>query len=351
MRSGFIWSMICVLLVMIAFDLHIIKFDDSVNVQDTDLNKIENANSSGIENTQPIILEFYDNTTNALSNFCDSLSGKSSDYNLSYNIISIGGRPMPTKIKRVGDVILCDVIIMSTTDRSMYNVKLTESGDISKSIQTPIESLHSDGVLEPSERWTYHIKDYVTSEEASLESYQICFEVTGDDVNTLRESTDSLTSRFTSYTPKFGGNGYWVGGNGGKIVLRNNEDAKNPSYNELIDFISQDDTDKHAYLPNSFVCADFGETVHNNAEMAGIKAGWVTIDFSDCSGGHACNVFETTDKGLVFIDCTSSLTQRSGNWDSIVDVVVGKEYLPRHLHSDGSYYLSMGTVSDYQIHW
>ena len=38
----------------------------------------------------------------------------------------------------------------------------------------------------------------------------------------------------------------------------------------------------------------------------GYKASWVTIELKDENGGHVCNVFNTKDKGLVYIDCTGS---------------------------------------------
>ena len=38
-------------------------------------------------------------------------------------------------------------------------------------------------------------------------------------------------------------------------------------------------------------------------ENAGIRAAWVSVEFTDNPDGHALNAFETTDKGLVFVDC------------------------------------------------
>jgi len=52
------------------------------------------------------------------------------------------------------------------------------------------------------------------------------------------------------------------------------------------------------------VCGDFAETLHNKAEAAGIRTAFVHIELDDEDTGHALNAFHTTDKGLVFIDCT-----------------------------------------------
>jgi hypothetical protein len=94
-----------------------------------------------------------------------------------------------------------------------------------------------------------------------------------------------------------------------------------------------DATDKRKYIlegPGAFVCADFAEAVHNNAEAAGIRAGWVGLAFEGTNDGHALNAFETKDKGLVYIDCTNSgitgSQHASRNWDSIAYIEKGKKY-------------------------
>ena len=139
-----------------------------------------------------------------------------------------------------------------------------------------------------------------------------------------------------------------VGGDGEPIELTNNPGATNPAYGELVAFIQEDLTDTNDYLENpyiGYVCADFAEDVHNNAETAGIRAAWVSIDFEGSDEGHALNAFKTTDMGLVYIDCTgesfaSKLNLRlveteegfgfedegPTNWDAIAFIEIGKEY-------------------------
>lgn len=147
------------------------------------------------------------------------------------------------------------------------------------------------------------------------------------------------------------GNTYWVGADGHKISLINNNDATNPTYSQLISFIKKDKTDERTYKPGKFTCGDFAEIVHNNAEKAGIKAAWVTIDFKENSKGHVCNAFKTTDKGLVYVDCTGSYPHKSGNWDSTVKLQVGKSYKPTTLFRSGFTYYSMGTVKSFGRYW
>ena len=44
------------------------------------------------------------------------------------------------------------------------------------------------------------------------------------------------------------GNTYWVGANGHKISLINNNSAVNPTYSQLISFIKKDKTDERIYI-------------------------------------------------------------------------------------------------------
>ncbi len=108
------------------------------------------------------------------------------------------------------------------------------------------------------------------------------------------------------------------GGDWEPIVLVDNPDATNPSYAELVAFIQMDLSDTNRYIDGEYVCADYAEDVHNNAEVAGIRTAWVSLDFEGENEGHALNVFETTDKGLVYIDCVEC--------DTIAYVEVGREY-------------------------
>ncbi len=139
-----------------------------------------------------------------------------------------------------------------------------------------------------------------------------------------------------------------IGGDGEPIILIDNPAAINPTYAELVAFIGQDTTDAKDYLEHpriGYVCADFAEDVHNNAEAAGIRAASVSIDFEGDEEGHALNVFETIDKGLVYIDCTGQssgdklnihleyteegvifVSDNPEGWDAVAYVKIGKEY-------------------------
>ena len=91
---------------------------------------------------------------------------------------------------------------------------------------------------------------------------------------------------------------------GEAVNLINNPDAENVYFDELVDFITKDDTDEEGYVIGVRMCVDFAETRHNSAEHAGIKASIVGIKFRDEEIGHALNAFVTKEKGLVYVDCT-----------------------------------------------
>jgi hypothetical protein len=150
-------------------------------------------------------------------------------------------------------------------------------------------------------------------------------------------------------------NVYWnggvvVGGDGHRITLHPNSNAKDPTWNELMSFLQQDKTEMIPYVNGSFVCADFAETLFNNAEKAGIRAGYVCMNLNSGWGdvGHDCNAFNTTDRGLVFIDDTGQID--GSGYDKQVSIVVGGQYVPSALFSNVQF-SSMGIVDSYKIQW
>ena len=153
------------------------------------------------------------------------------------------------------------------------------------------------------------------------------------------------------------------------LYLTDNKSAVNPTWDELITFLKQDDTDRILYDDQSFVCADFAEKLHDNAEKSGIKAAFVSINFEDVSTGHALNAFNTTDMGLVYVDCTGSTTALSklDSYDKIAYLEIGKEYglvsiyytkTPDYKFYDDrknrnlrGFFESVGIVKDVDIFW
>ena len=120
-----------------------------------------------------------------------------------------------------------------------------------------------------------------------------------------------------------------VGADDHFIVLRNNLNSHKPSWAELKAFLEDDPTDRRAYIAGTYTCGDFAETLHNNAEAAGIRTAIVAIELkSPTMAGailnHSLNAFETTDRGIMYIDDTSS---SSGYYaDKVASLKIGDDY-------------------------
>lgn len=101
--------------------------------------------------------------------------------------------------------------------------------------------------------------------------------------------------------------------------------ATNVSYAELISFLHNDTTYLADYVSPNYTCGDFAVHLHDDAEAQGIRCGivGVALNASGYTGldaryvvparfgagnesdtGHGFTVFNTTDKGLVYIDAT-----------------------------------------------
>jgi cell division protein FtsB len=154
-----------------------------------------------------------------------------------------------------------------------------------------------------------------------------------DENNSLQEENSSLRDELQGTLP-------YSKANGTPITLWNNlNGTHNPTWRELRNFLDSDDTESIRYDYNSFMCGDFAERLHNNAERAGIRAAVVVIHFTS-GPPHAIDAFYTTDKGLVYIDDTGEglefvvtdyfygtpIYSLAEGKDKVAYVSVGKEY-------------------------
>ncbi len=115
--------------------------------------------------------------------------------------------------------------------------------------------------------------------------------------------------------------------NKNKILQTHNKyHLRNPSFNQTLAFMQDDDTDNKNYSYWSFNCAHFSRDVNNNSEQQGLICGFVLIETSDAP--HALVVFNTTDEGLVFFEPQT---------DEIVNLEIGKKYWSECLgYSEGN---------------
>jgi hypothetical protein len=78
---------------------------------------------------------------------------------------------------------------------------------------------------------------------------------------------------------------------------------RNPTWSELEEFLKADDTDTLPYIVGVFDCSGFGVTLRDRAWKHGIRSAYVIVE--PVLGGleaHAFNAFETTDRGLVYVE-------------------------------------------------
>jgi len=134
----------------------------------------------------------------------------------------------------------------------------------------------------------------------------------------------------------------------------NYETASNPTWAKLLDFLLKDRTDNKFYSSGYYMCGDYARDVHNNAERAGIRAAYVAVELPEAY--HSLNAFKTTDRGLVFIDCTGLEPGDPGpsNRDKTVSVKLGRNYVPKSLFPESGWSVTwenMGTILDVQIYW
>jgi hypothetical protein len=173
----------------------------------------------------------------------------------------------------------------------------------------------------------------------------------------------------------------------GLVELIDNPEAVDHTYGQLVAFLETDITDKRLYQQDVFTCGDYAEILHNNAEKAGWRAGFVVLEICPPQETsiytprlssarqaeenttpdmilHACNAFQTTDLGLVFIDNTGAFEEGNypfsrgisvftpGRADKVVKAKIGEEYCPESIFKrSATYYECMGIFSGYTIYW
>ena len=96
-----------------------------------------------------------------------------------------------------------------------------------------------------------------------------------------------------------------VDAKGQPITLQNNPQAKDVSFQQVLAFVQSNQVNQLPYRTGQFACTEFAVALHDAAEAAGIRCALVGVRFQR-GAGHALNAFLTTDKGLVYIDCTGS---------------------------------------------
>lgn len=88
------------------------------------------------------------------------------------------------------------------------------------------------------------------------------------------------------------------------IRILNNPNAQIYTWEETRRMLLDDETEQKNYVPVTYTCAHFAQDLHNRCEAKGLRTGIVLFEYKDGSEGHAINAFNTTDKGVVYVDAT-----------------------------------------------
>ena len=91
---------------------------------------------------------------------------------------------------------------------------------------------------------------------------------------------------------------------------------RDPSYQEMKDFLGRDKTSEREYLVSEYDCVNFAADVKANAAEEEIRCAYVVIEYRGGTG-HVIVAFDTTDEGLVFIE---------PQFDWEVELEIGKRY-------------------------
>lgn len=111
------------------------------------------------------------------------------------------------------------------------------------------------------------------------------------------------------------------------VRLRNHPRAINVPLQKVVDFIRTNQANTLPYRADRFKCTEYALRVHDDAEATGIRCALVALRFYK-GEGHALNAFQTTDKGLVYVDCTgvpNPVPNRS-LYDTIGYLRIGRPY-------------------------
>ena len=131
-----------------------------------------------------------------------------------------------------------------------------------------------------------------------------------------------------------------------KLRSGNKYELHDPTYNEVANFIASDTTDEIPYDGETFDCEQFSQLVNNNSENQGIRCAYVILYFNDTNTGHAIVGFNTTDRGMVYIE------PQSDEW--VENLEVGNDYWTDCIVPNGDYYYEDApndTIKEILVFW
>jgi hypothetical protein len=115
------------------------------------------------------------------------------------------------------------------------------------------------------------------------------------------------------------------------------ESVRDPTFREASEFIVSDQTNLNHYAKGSYTCDNFAMDFKNNAFNAGYRCGYVLAYFHGVV--HALDCFNTTDRGLIFVEPQT---------DNVITLTAGDPYWDRAIYEPPDY---NDTLLGYRIFW
>jgi predicted nuclease with TOPRIM domain len=211
---------------------------------------------------------------------------------------------------------------------SSLQTETTTLNNEKTALETQISSLQSEVTTLENEKNTLETQvstlqanvSSLQSEVVSLENLTLSLEMQVSNLQSeVTSLEDEVIQSFTLGYAEGEAEGYQLGydegyAQGVEDLTESGYYLTDPTYDEAIAFINSDKTDENEYTPN-YVCYDFTADFNSNAFQMGYRCGFVYIEFSDSAHAIAC--FNTTDRGLIYIEPQN---------DKIVDIAVGQIY-------------------------
>ncbi len=238
-----------------------------------------------------------------------------------YGVVITGDRnALNTELESVQSVLASTQSELSSTRGTLTSTKteLSSTKQTLVSTQSKLSSTNQTLTLTQSELTS--TKQTLVSTQSELGSTKQSLASTQSELSSTNQALSSTQQQLAVAQETLGGLGITLSTVKLSTFLSDNSGATNPTWSQLMTFLSEDQTEKRTYIVNVYDCTEFSRDVHNNAEAAGIKAAFVGVDFRDGGSGHALNAFLTTDYGLVYVDCTPT------GLDKIARIKAGKAY-------------------------
>ncbi len=217
---------------------------------------------------------------------------------------------------------------LNELEMSNSNLSLTED----KLLQTQSDLTQTENELSNVKNELDNLKEQLEKTNSFLEETKINYNNTLDSLNEEK----ILSSKLQSIVDNLQANIDSLASGYGYILL-------DPTYTQVKTFLAADKTDLKEYVNDTYVCEDFAYDVITNASQQKIRCAFVSIRYPDSA--HAIIAFNTTDKGLIFIEPQS---------DEEVKLVIGKRFWQCIIPRPGYYYVAPGyddTIIRYNVIW